>query len=669
SQSQNEIAEMEEAGLDITPHRRRMLEEDLDERFKDPENPLRLVFVCAMWMTGFDVPSCSTIYLDRPMRNHTLMQTIARANRVFPEKDNGLIVDYVGVFRRLEEALAIYAAARDDEEAGDVIRDKEELVAELELAVGELEEFCERWDIDLEALAKAKGFEFIALRDSSVEALLIDDVTRRSFLRRASLVRRLFAAILPDPAGSAHAGIVGVVRNLAETIRSLDPQPDVSQVAGEVQRLLDRSVGAEEYVIRAAADGADADALLDLNQIDFDALAARLAGKKRTAVQKLTGRLSGEIEAAAQRNPTRRSLVERMRTLIDQYNSGSLNVDEMLRRLQVLSRDLSEEERRTVTEGLTEPELAIFDLLTKPDPALTEDQEKAVKAVSKKLLDHIHEKLVLDWRMKAETREAARGMVKEILDELPDVYEPELWEAKTGLVFDHIFASYYDDGSSVYAGDMPPAGQLSPGMASPDLPGAEIDVETVKSDLLEKIRTDRAFAALVAEQLRGDEAFFAVETDDLIRGDETFEAEFKSTARWNLRDGCKDKRMEDAVVKSIAGFLNADGGTLLIGVADDGTIIGLNHDVPLVKPPNADGFVNWLTTHLINALSHSVAMRTKMRIDQFDEEQVCRVDVAASSVPVRARMSDGEEVFWVRMNNSTRAFPESEADAYIRDRW
>ena len=103
-------------GLDIAPHRKRMLDEDLDERFKDPDDPFRLVFVCAMWMTGFDVPSCSTIYLDRPMRNHTLMQTIARANRVFPEKENGLIVDYVGVFRHLEAALAIYAAARDGED-------------------------------------------------------------------------------------------------------------------------------------------------------------------------------------------------------------------------------------------------------------------------------------------------------------------------------------------------------------------------------------------------------------------------------------------------------------------------------------------------------------------------------------------------------------------------
>src|SRR5437868_12850205 len=134
-----------------------MLAEQLDERFKDPSDPLRLVFVCAMWMTGFDAPSCSTVYLDRPMRNHTLMQTIARANRVFPEKENGLIVDYVGVFRHLEAALAVYAAARSGEEAVEIIRDKSALVEELEDELGELLAFAERWDVDLEALARAEG--------------------------------------------------------------------------------------------------------------------------------------------------------------------------------------------------------------------------------------------------------------------------------------------------------------------------------------------------------------------------------------------------------------------------------------------------------------------------------------------------------------------------------
>ena len=664
SQSQNEIADLAEEGLDITPHRKRMNEEDLGERFKDPEDRFRLVFVVAMWMTGFDVPSCSTIYLDRPMRGHTLMQTIARANRVFPEKENGLIVDYVGVFRHLEAALAVYAAGPGGTGGDDIIRDKSALVAELEEEIAALVEYSQRWDVDLEALAGADGFEFIAIRDASMEALLVEDVTRRAYLERSDRVRRLFAAILPDPAASEYVRLVGVARNLAEKVRSLDEPPDLSEVSGAVRELLDRSVGAEEYVIRAAADGSDADGLIDLNAIDFDALAARLAGRKQSSAKRIAAELTQRVEGAARRNPTRLTLVEALRRLIDAYNAGSLNVDEMLRRLQALSRQLSEEEQRTVREGLTEPELAVFDLLTQPDPVLTGEQCDEVKAVARKLMAHIEERLVLDWRKKAETREAARGVVKDVLDELPEAYDPVTWQRKADIVFNHIFASFYDDGGSAYD-----EGALAvlPEARSPR--AQALDLESITGTVVEQIKTDPAFAEAVAERLRGAKAFFAIPSEELIAGDETFAVEFKSTARWNLREQRKDKRMEDAVVKTIAGFLNADGGTLFIGVGDERQPVGLSHDVVLVRPASADGLVNWLTTHLIGALRHPATMRTRMRIDQLDSVEICRVDVARSSAPVRARMSDSDDVFWVRMNNSTRALPELEADEYIRDHW
>src|SRR3954464_11054171 len=135
SQSQNELKMLDEQGLDIRPHRERMNRENLAEKFKDADDPLRLVFVCAMWMTGFDAPSVSTVYLDRPMKNHTLMQTIARANRVFPDKDNGLIVDYIGVFRNLEKALAIYGAANAGVDVGSPIEIVDALAGALDAAV------------------------------------------------------------------------------------------------------------------------------------------------------------------------------------------------------------------------------------------------------------------------------------------------------------------------------------------------------------------------------------------------------------------------------------------------------------------------------------------------------------------------------------------------------
>ncbi|MGI8512538.1 MAG: AlbA family DNA-binding domain-containing protein, partial [Solirubrobacteraceae bacterium] len=312
-----------------------------------------------------------------------------------------------------------------------------------------------------------------------------------------------------------------------------------------------------------------------------------------------------------------------------------------------------------------EAELAVFDLLTQPDPTLTAEQREGVKRVARKLMSHIEERLVLDWRKKAHTRERARVLVKDVLDELPDAYDPTTWERKADIVFNHIFASYYDDGHSVYEEEAPAEGGTA--VAAP--PAAAIDVDKVTATVVGRIAADPAFAGKVAEQLRGERAFFAVPSEELIGGDETYEVEFKSTARWNVREDRKDKRMEDAVVKTVAGFLNADGGTLFVGVADDRRPVGLAHNEVVVRPQSADGMVNWLTTHLIGAIGHAAVMRTRARIDSVAGVSVCRVDVARSSTPVRARMSDKEGVLWVRMNNSSRELPEAEAEEYVRDHW
>ncbi|MGH3428552.1 MAG: type I restriction endonuclease subunit R, partial [Mycobacteriales bacterium] len=364
SQAQNEMADMAELGIDIAPHRRRMNGEDLDSKFKDPDDPFRLVFVCAMWLTGFDAPSCSTIYLDKPMRNHTLMQTIARANRVFPDKDSGLIVDYVGVFRNLEAALAIDGASREGD-GNTPIQPKDELAVDLAAALEEIADFLEANDVDLADLETAKGFEFIALQKSAVEALLVDDTTRRRYVSLARRVRTAFKALLPDPAAQAMTHRVAVIRSLAAKLESAAEVPDISGVMDSVSQLLDRSVGAEEYVMRA---GGDAGPLVDLNQLDFDQLALRFAGNKRTAAKQIEQNLEKRLDAALRKNPTRSDLAERFRRLIDEYNAGTHNLEEFLRRLKAINDELTEEERRTVREDLTEAELAIYDLLTKPEP-------------------------------------------------------------------------------------------------------------------------------------------------------------------------------------------------------------------------------------------------------------------------------------------------------------
>jgi type I restriction enzyme R subunit len=663
SQGQNEVAELERVGLDIRPHRARMLAEQLDERFKDPRDPLRLVFVCAMWMTGFDAPSCSTIYLDRPMRNHTLMQTIARANRVFPEKENGLIVDYIGVFRDLEKALAVYGAATADDRVDSPIEDKAALVAALEQAVTACAELSERYDVDLDELRGATGFEFIALRDAAVEALLIDDEVREAFLTSARRARKLFKAVLPDPIAASLQGTVAVIRVLAERILDLGrgERPDISDVSDAVDALLDRSVGAEEYVIRAAAEGVDSDPLIDLSQIDFDALAARFAGRKRSETERFASLLRDRSVAAARRNPTRHELVERIEQLIAEYNAGSLNIDEYLRRLIALSRDLSEEEVRAATEDLNEEELAIFDLLTKPDPVLTEGERDQVKDVAKRLLEHIHEKLVLDWRRRAETVADMRVTIRNVLDELPEEpYPRTVYDTKVQVVFDHVSTAYGDDGASVYDEVVVVSEEPTPEAAS---------IDEITEAVVERIRSDAAFAELIAERLRGGTATYARSIDELIENDEDNAVEFKSTARWDIREQRRNSVLEDAIVKTVAAFLNTEGGTLLIGVGPDRSLVGLAMDYEHVKPQNGDGFVNWLTTHLANALGTAAVARTRARIVEHAGFDLCRLDVARSSVPVWAKTTKAERVFYVRLNNSSREMPDDELSRYLADRW
>jgi type I restriction enzyme R subunit len=672
SQGQNEIAHLQQAGLDIRPHRKRMLEEDLAERFKDASDPLRIVFVCAMWMTGFDAPSVSTIYLDRPMRNHTLMQTIARANRVFPDKDNGLIVDYVGVFRNLEAALAIYGAA-DDDTGGTPIRNVDALAAALGTAIDGLVAYCGDKGVDLPAIRDARGFAHVAMVDAAVEALLVDEATSTEYLTKSGLVRRLFKALLPDPRAAEHRLTVAAARSLAERIVEVarPARPDITSVADAVDALLDRSVGAEEYVIRAAAEGSSPDPLIDLSQIDFEALAKKFAGRKRAETDRLASLLRRRVITAAGRNPTRYDLVERIEQLIKDYNAGSLNIDEYLRRLVELSKTLTVEEQRVVTEGMTEEELAIFDLLTQPEPELTDEEREVVRASAKRLLEHLHERLVLDWRRKAETTAKVRVTIRDVLDrDLPeDPYPPELFDSKVQAIFDHLVSAYGDDGATVYdaQGEEPPPGQ---GVVPASI--SEVELGSLTDDVIERIRNDARFAAIVAGMYGLPGAAVLRTVEELIDNDEDAAVEFKSTARWDLRESKKSKEVEDSVVKSVAAFLNSDGGTLLIGIGPDRELVGLGFDYPLVRPGNGDGFVNWLTTKLIDAIGHVPTTQVRARIIDYRGQEICRVDVAPGNAPVWAKTTKNPRAFFVRMNNSTRDVTlesEEAVEEYVAQRW
>ena len=449
SPGQNEIAQMKALGLDIEPHRKRMNDSNpgLDEKFKADNDPLRLVFVCAMWLTGFDAPSCSTVYLDKPMRNHTLMQTIARANRVFPGKHSGVIVDYANVFASLEKALAIYGAGKDGKSP---VKDKQQLVDELRGAVVDTTAFCAAHtvmlaEIEAAALGSMERLKFI---EDGMNALISPDPLRRDFFAHERLVSTLYRAVKPDPAALEFSGRVAGLGTLAAAIRErLNPNPpDISQVLGQISGLLDESITGHE--IREAGPPA-----LDLSKINFEALAKRFkkSKHKNTDLEVLKAAIRAQLEKMIQLNRTRADFAEKFEALIESYNAGSRSIEELFNELVKLSNSLNEEEQRHVRENMSEEELVILDILTRPAPELSTEERAEVKKVARELLAKLKGLLVLNWRQKAAARSQLKLEIENTLDSgLPRAYDKPLYEQKCAAVFEHVYESYPERDRGVY---------------------------------------------------------------------------------------------------------------------------------------------------------------------------------------------------------------------------
>ena len=440
SPGQNEIEEMKALGLDIKPHRERMKNSvpGLDEQFKDSNHPLRLVFVCAMWLTGFDAPSCSTIYLDKPMRNHSLMQTIARANRVFPGKHSGIIVDYANIFASLERALAIFGKGTG---GSNPVQDKTKLADELRQAVAAATEFCLRQGVNLTQIeeAPAGSMAKLGLVEDAVGSLISPDDLRRDFYAHQRLILALYRAVKPDPLAIEFTTRVSCLVTIAESIRAkLNPSPpDVSAIMADVRGLLDQSIVGT--VIREG--GA---ASLDLSKIDFQALAERFnkAKKKATELEVLRVAVEAQLGRMLEENPTRTDFRQKFETLIAEYNAGSRNIEQLFDELLKLSRGLSEEQCRHVREGVTEEELVIFDILTRPAPELSAEERSLVKKVAGQMLTKVKGLLVNNWRAKQQARAGILLCIEDELDRLPDAYTTEVFREKCSAVFQHVYQAF-----------------------------------------------------------------------------------------------------------------------------------------------------------------------------------------------------------------------------------
>jgi type I restriction enzyme, R subunit len=446
-------------GLDSKPHRARMNKldvhgHDIEYNFKDAEHPLQLVFVCAMWLTGFDAPTLSTLYLDKPMRGHTLMQTIARANRVTSwksngvEKRNGEIVDYYNVFRNMKLALKDYA--QGGEEGEPPVKEKAELFRLLDDAIEQGLAFCHEKEVALrEVLGSDDVFKNIGRFNVFADTLLSNDEWRKGFNVYENTVTSLYEACKPEIMGRGKQGRtreVAAFQYLRGVIDSFIERKDIDAISLKIAELLDESVvvnDAEEFKARqynAEYQIIQKGKTWDLSKINFDKLREEFkeATYKNIEIADLRAFLQHKLELMLQQNATRTDFAQRLQQIIDAYNSGGSSTENYYEDLMKFTEDLHAEDERHIREGLTEDELELFDLLKKD--RMTQEETQNVRLAAKSLLHRLLEEhpkvLVQDWYKDTQTQRGERSAVEQVLDRnLPESYDRVLFREKCDNVF------------------------------------------------------------------------------------------------------------------------------------------------------------------------------------------------------------------------------------------
>jgi len=456
SVGQNDDERLEKKGLNYRYHRERFVKEKIDLKFKDPEDNLRIVFVCAMWLTGFDAPSVSTLYLDKPLKGHTLMQTIARVNRVYEDKSAGQIVDYINIFSSLQQALGMYGGGIAEGNANYQIDspaiDKSELVAALGIVTGELQVFLNSINIDLAEIisSSAEGFTKLTLLDNASE-ILLEPKNKEEFTSFVRQINRIFKAIMPDDSANQYVPNRIAINIIYSQMRlksglSIDDEDVLDVVRNQVNDLLDESIS----TIKIQSNLPDP---INIANIDFDALATMalsIEKPKQSDAEKLKNLIERKLQPMVLKNKTRQDLQQKFLDLIEEYNLGAYTAEEFFNHLKGFINELEHEEKRTVREGLAEEELAVYDLMIQDAP-LTEKERKQVKEIAKELTGKMQEILVIDWRKKQRTKARVKNMIEEVLDNLPESYDDNLWPKTCSEVYMHIFEKYPGQGQSVYS--------------------------------------------------------------------------------------------------------------------------------------------------------------------------------------------------------------------------
>ncbi len=445
SQEQNEIQTFQKWDLDIRPHRERMEKEQLDKKFKNAASRLRVVFVCAMWLTGFDVKTLSCLYLDKPMKAHTLMQTIARANRVAEGKTNGLIIDYIGIVKVLRQALADYTANPEGHESGnDPTVDKAELIKHVHEAIAAATDFLKENGFILADLIHAEGFKKLCLLKDAANVVCTTAKTLKTYGTFASTLLKLWKYLDREDITLDMKQKKDAIEAILKELQKKRNHADITDLSVAINKIVNEHINVTE----SAMHDDSTNRRFDISGIDFDLLRREFARchEKNLLLKDIQELLQERLARMLVANPSRINFYERYQQIIHDYNQeqNRATIEQTFDELMKLSNDLTEEEKRYVREGFENDEqLSMYDILMKDD--LSKEDIKKLKKVAKDLLEKIKSTLatMVNPFDNQVTRATISNTIRDILwQELPDSYSDESINHYKDAIYQYVSLRY-----------------------------------------------------------------------------------------------------------------------------------------------------------------------------------------------------------------------------------
>lgn len=443
SQEQNEIKTFKKWNLNIKYHREKMEKRELDKEFKDSENPLRIVFVCAMWLTGFNVKCLSCLYLDKPLKAHTLMQTIARANRVSEGKSNGLIIDYIGIVKALRKALADYTANVNTGGVDPTI-DKEQLINRINEVLSKTKSLLMENDFDIQQLIEASDFTKIEYLQNGADAMCGTLKIKKTFSTYAQELNRLIKYVDRDDIDAKTIKECEAISAIYNEIQKKRRHVDTTDLSVEINSIISDYVEIDSTNLMVS----DSSFRYDISGIDFDLLQKEFAKvkKRNLFMRDLEEAIRQQIVLMMTVNPNRVNYYDRYQQIIEAYNEEQdrSRIEQTFEELMDLANKMSEEQKRYIREGFTnDEELTFYDLLFKEN--LSKNDIKKLKEVSIDLYDKITEKISeLDhWKDKQETKASIDNLIRDILwTKLPEAYSENDISIYRHNVYEYVYNTY-----------------------------------------------------------------------------------------------------------------------------------------------------------------------------------------------------------------------------------